>query len=55
MAGKAGVRDKILLACDECKRRNYATRKNKMNTTERLTLNKFCPFCRTHTKHVETK
>ena len=55
MAGKAGARDKILLACDVCKRRNYATKKNKQNTTDRLTMMKYCPFCRKHTKHTETK
>ena len=27
------VRIKILLECTECKRRNYATEKNKRNTT----------------------
>ena len=29
--------------------------KNKRNTTERLELNKYCPFCRKHTLHTETK
>ena len=49
------MRVNILLACTECKRRNYATVKNKKNTTEKLELSKYCPFCRKHTKHVETK
>ena len=31
------------------------TKKNKRNTTERLELNKYCPFCRKHTLHTETK
>ena len=49
------VRTKITLACTECKQRNYNTNKNKRNTTERLELNKYCPFCRKHTLHTETK
>ena len=43
------------LACTECKRRNYATVKNKKNTTGRVELKKFCPWCRTHTVHRETR
>ena len=49
------MRDIIILACQECKRRNYNTTKNKKKTTERIELKKFCPFCRTHTPHRETK
>jgi len=45
----------ITLACTECKSRNYVTEKNKKNTTERLTLNKYCPRCRAHREHRETK
>ena len=49
------MRANILLACTECKRRNYATVKNKKNTTGRVELKKFCPWCRTHTVHRETR
>jgi large subunit ribosomal protein L33 len=49
------MRDIITLACTECKRRNYSTTKNKKKTTERLEIKKFCPFCRTHTAHRESK
>jgi large subunit ribosomal protein L33 len=49
------MRDIIILACTDCKRRNYNTTKNKKKTTERLELKKFCPHCRTHTAHRETK
>jgi large subunit ribosomal protein L33 len=44
-----------MLACTECKQRNYATSKNKKNNPERLELRKFCPTCRVHTSHRETK
>jgi large subunit ribosomal protein L33 len=49
------MREILTLACGECKRRNYSTRKNKRNTTERLELSKYCPRCRKHTPHRETK
>ena len=49
------MRVNIRLACTECKRRNYATVKNKKNTTGRVELKKFCPWCRTHTVHRETR
>ena len=52
---KAGNRVKIVLRCTECKQRNYQTNKNKKNTPDRLELKKYCPFCRKHTVHNETK
>jgi len=55
MAAKDGARIKITLRCSECKQRNYNTFKNKKNTPDRLELNKYCPFCRKHTVHNETK
>ncbi len=52
---KAGNRVKITLRCAECKQRNYNTFKNKKNDPDRLEMNKYCPFCRKHTVHNETK
>ncbi|HOK63580.1 50S ribosomal protein L33 [Soehngenia saccharolytica] len=49
------MRDRVTLACTECKQRNYVTKKNKKNTTERIELKKYCKFCKTHTVHKETK
>ena len=49
------MRVKVTLACTECKQRNYNTVKNKKNTPDRLELNKYCPFCRKHPLHRETK
>ncbi|HIC85018.1 MAG TPA: 50S ribosomal protein L33 [Desulfobacterales bacterium] len=49
------MRDIIILACGECKRRNYTTTKNKRRTPDKLALKKYCPFCRAHTLHRETK
>lgn len=52
---KPGDRDKITFACSECKQRNYDTKKNKRNTPDKMELKKYCPFCRKHTVHKESK
>ena len=49
------ARDIITLQCTECKERNYTTTKNKKKTPDRLEFKKFCPRCRTHVSHRETK
>jgi large subunit ribosomal protein L33 len=54
MAAKE-ARANIVLACTECKQRNYNTKKNKKNTPDRIELNKYCRFCRKHTAHRETR
>jgi large subunit ribosomal protein L33 len=45
----------ITLACAECKERNYTTEKNRKNDSGRIELSKYCPRCRKHTTHRETK
>ncbi|HQE06142.1 MAG: 50S ribosomal protein L33 [Tepidanaerobacteraceae bacterium] len=49
------MRVNIVLACTECKERNYFTQKNKKNNPDRLEFNKFCRRCGKHTLHKETK
>ena len=49
------VRPKITLACQECKHRNYITRKNRRNDPDRVELSKYCPNCRKHQPHRETR
>ena len=49
------MRDIIILACTECKRRNYNTTKNKRKTTDRLEMKKYCRWCHRHTPHRESK
>ncbi len=49
------MRDKVILACTDCKRRNYNTTKNKRKNPDRIELKKYCRFCKTHTVHKETK
>jgi large subunit ribosomal protein L33 len=55
MAKKGEQRLVITLACTQCQERNYTTEKNKKNDTQRLEIKKFCPRCRAHTPHRETK
>jgi len=45
----------IHMVCQECKRRNYTTNKNKQKTPDRLEFSKYCRFCRKHTAHKESK
>ncbi len=52
---KKETRIMVVLACQECKRRNYNTQKNRQHNTERLELKKYCRWCRTTRSHRETK
>lgn len=49
------MRVKVMLACTECKQRNYNTMKNKKNDPDRIEMQKYCRFCKKHTLHKETK
>lgn len=42
------------LMCEECKNRNYYYARGKKKE-KKLELKKFCPKCRKHTKHIQTK
>ena len=52
---KTGVRVLVTLACQECKRRNYHTVKNRVNDRERIEMRKYCRWERRHTLHRETR
>ena len=58
---KKGNRVQVILECTEQKESGlpgmsrYITTKNKKNTPDRIELNKYCPFCKKHTLHKETK
>ena len=52
---KGEARITITFACTECKERNYTSSKNKRNDPERMALDKYCPRCRKHTPHRETR
>jgi large subunit ribosomal protein L33 len=45
----------VKLQCETCKRVNYFTHKSKKAEEKKLTLKKFCNWCRKHTPHKETK
>ncbi|MCJ7833507.1 MAG: 50S ribosomal protein L33 [Deltaproteobacteria bacterium] len=49
------MRDLITLACNDCKERNYTHTKNKRLHPDRVEWKKFCPRCRKHTLHKETR
>lgn len=49
------MRDQIVLACEECKRKNYRASRNKKLSTEKLEVKKYCAFCRGHRLHKEGK
>ena len=55
MAKKKATRTVITLECSECRERNYVSEKNRRNDPGRLELKKYCPKCRTHRTHRETK
>jgi large subunit ribosomal protein L33 len=52
---KAEARIGITLACEECKRRNYQSKKNRRNNPDRIELRHYCKYCRRHTSHKETR
>jgi large subunit ribosomal protein L33 len=52
---KSDNRPTITLACEECKRRNYTSEKNRVNDRDRIELKKYCRWCRGHTLHKETR
>ena len=47
------MRDIIILACEDCKNKNYTTTRNKRKHPNRMELKKFCPTCRKHTVHKQ--
>lgn len=49
------MRVKVILVCEECLSRNYTVTKNKLTTTDRVVIKKYCPKCKKHTVHKETK
>ena len=55
MAKKNENRSDITLKCTKCGEVRIRTQKNRINTPERLEINKYCSKCRTHTPHKESK
>ena len=55
MAKGKGDRLIVTLGCTECRERTYTSSKNRRNDPDRLELRKFCPRCREHQLHRETR
>lgn len=55
MGIKGKVDRMVVLACEDCKERNYTTVKNKKTSKDRMELQKYCSTCKKHTAHKETK
>jgi large subunit ribosomal protein L33 len=55
MAKKTSKRKVVGLVSEETGQRHYYTRKNTMNTPDKLELRKYDPVLRKHVKYVETK
>ena len=55
MAKKGEARERNTLQYTQYKNKNYSTKKNKHNTTDRLELKKHCPKCKKTTTHKEKK
>ncbi len=49
-----GERVNVTLVCSECQARNYKTTK-RTDQKGQLELKKYCPTCKRHTTHKETK
>ncbi|TLS35535.1 50S ribosomal protein L33 [Pseudalkalibacillus caeni] len=49
------MRNKVILACTKCNRRNYTSMKNKQSSPDRIEVKKYCKYCNEHTIHRETK
>ncbi|HEX8923454.1 MAG TPA: 50S ribosomal protein L33 [Patescibacteria group bacterium] len=51
---KKSPRILIALVCTKCGAQNYLTEKNKTNTTDKLTFNKYCNWCKERLPHKES-
>lgn len=51
---KKEARLKIGFVCSVCNTFNYISEKNKLNTTDKLKLQKYCRRCKKRTLHNET-
>ena len=55
MAKKKGNRVLIGLKCSICGRNNYVSQKNRINTTDKLSLKKLCKGCKKVVEHKEVQ
>lgn len=50
---KGGARVMVGLVCMVCGNRNYVSERNKINTEEKLKLEKYCKHCQKKVEHKE--
>jgi len=48
------MRKRVILICENCLSRNYETTVTE-TSSERFTIKKYCPKCKKHTLHKESK
>jgi large subunit ribosomal protein L33 len=51
---KKDQRELMALLCTVCKHQNYISVRNKINTPEKISLKKYCPYCKKHQLHKES-
>lgn len=49
-----GNRFLIAFLCKKCNAQNYLSERNKINHPNKLTLKKYCHWCKKKTEHKET-
>ncbi|MEA1909409.1 MAG: 50S ribosomal protein L33 [Patescibacteria group bacterium] len=54
-ASRKSKRPLTKLLCSKCKQIFYMTRKNPINSPDRLNMKKFCKVCKARTDFKETK
>jgi len=47
--------EKFWFVCSVCKAHNYVSEKNRQRQRGKITLKKYCPRCRKHTEHAESR
>ncbi len=52
---KKTAREFLFLECSACGRRNYRTERTTKGGGKKLSLQKYCRFCRKHVRHEEKK
>jgi large subunit ribosomal protein L33 len=55
MAKKNQKRKNIGLVCENCSQRHYYTKKNTVNTPDKIELKKYCRVTRSTALQIETK
>lgn len=55
MAKKGTRLNNVVLECSKCGRRNFVTSRSNIQPITKLELKKYCPKCKEHLAHKESK